>query len=98
MKDREENRESFKERICRGLDIEPDVFPHEGMVELRGRGSMIVRGCGRILVYKPDEIRLEMGDCEMRVWGERLVCTSYYLGAVGIEGRISGINFEEVGK
>jgi sporulation protein YqfC len=98
MKERDTNRESLRERVCRGLDIEPDVFPGEGMVEIRGRSSMIVRGCGRILVYKPDEIRLEMGVSEITVWGEKLVCTSYYLGAVGIEGQIKAINFEEVGK
>lgn len=98
MKDRDEGRESLRERICRGLDIEPDVFPNESMVEIRGRGSMIVRGCGRILLYTPDEIRLEMGESEITVWGERLVCTSYYLGAVGIDGRINGVNFKEVGK
>ncbi len=98
MKERDENRETLRERICRGLDIEPDVFPHEGMVEIRGRSSMTVRGCGRILVYRPDEIRLEMGASEITVWGEKLVCTSYYLGAVGIEGRIKAINFGEVEK
>lgn len=98
MKEKEERRESLREKICRELDIEPDIFPSEGMVEIRGRSSMVVRGCGRILVYKPEEIRLEMGECEISVWGENLVCTSYYLGAVGIEGRINSINYDEVGK
>ena len=95
---KEEKRESFKERIYRNLDIEPDIMPRESFVEIRGRECVMIRGAGRILLYTPNEIKVERGDGEISVVGETLICTSYYLGAVGIEGRIKGVNFRSEGE
>ncbi len=92
---KEEKRESFREKLYRNLDIEPDILPGGSTLELRGRNSMTVRGGGRILEYTPESIRLELGEGELSVRGARLICTSYRAGAVGIEGRIDGISFEE---
>ena len=96
MKDRaSENKESVRERLTRRLDLPPDLFGGEGMVEIRGRGAVTVRGGGRILRYTPEEIRILLPRCVLSIRGEDLVCTSYYRGAVGIDGRIGGVTFEE---
>lgn len=86
---------SLRERICRGLDLVPDCLPGECMVELRGRHAVTVNGGGKILLYTPEEIRIALKRGILCVVGRRLVCTSYYVGAVGIEGLICGISFEE---
>ena len=85
----------FREKLWRKLDIPPDCLGKEPLIEIRGRGEVTVRGCGKILVYTPEEIRLCLHDGYVSVVGSRLVCTSYYVGAVGIEGKIHGISFEE---
>lgn len=93
--ERKERRGELRERLCRRLDLVPDLFSGEGLVELRGRGSATVRGGGRILLYTPSEIRIAMGKYTLSIVGEELVCTSYYPGAVGVDGRIFGVRFEE---
>ena len=89
-----EERESFGERLRERLDLVPDLW-EGGLVELRGRGSVTVRGGGRILLYTPQKIRISMPKGVLAICGERLLCTSYYQGAVGVDGRIDGIFFEE---
>ena len=92
---KEEKKEGFRGRVYRRLDIQPDVLPGGSLIELRGRECVTVRGAGRILLYTPEEIRLEHTEGVVSVRGEGLICVSYYLGAVGIEGRISSVGFLE---
>ncbi len=76
--------------VC--LDIPSDLA--DGMrLDLRGRHTLTVHGCRRILHYGTDEIRLALPHCMLTISGERLVCTSYLAGAVGIEGQICGLVF-----
>ncbi len=86
---------SMREKLCKSLDIPPDLFFGQSFLELRGRESMTVKGCGKILLYTPDEIRIALKKGYLRVCGKRLVCTSYHAGAVGIDGAIETIAFEE---
>ena len=88
-------REELRERLCRHLDLAPDFFSGSGLVEIRGRGEVTVRGGGRILLYTPSEIRIAMGCDTLSIAGEDLICTSYYQGAIGVGGRIVGVRFEE---
>lgn len=91
---KQEGERRFRERLRERLDLSADLF--EGsFVELRGRGSVTVRGGGRILLYTPTKIRIAMSGFVLSILGERLVCTSYYRGAVGVDGKILGISFEE---
>lgn len=98
MAKKREKREdvTFRERLCRALDLVPDSLPGECLVELRGHHAVTVKGGGRILLYTPEEIRIGLRRGCLSVVGKRLVCASYYVGAVGIEGRIDGIFFREV--
>ncbi len=90
-----EKRERMRERICRALDLYPDTLAGESCVEIRGRGFLSVSGCLEILCYTPERICLSLKRGSLSVEGERLVCTSYMAGAVGIEGRIACVRFEE---
>ena len=91
---RRETEGNFRERFCRRWDLLPDLLSNEGLVELRGRCSATVRGGGKILLYTPEEIRIALPKCVLSLRGEELICTSYYQGAIGVEGKIFGVLFE----
>ena len=85
----------MSERLCRCLDITPDGYSGEGMIELRGRNYMKLHGRGKILSYTPEEIKIKLKrDC-LTVRGKRLYCASFYKDSVGIEGLICDISFQE---
>ena len=75
------------------LDFPPDVLQGGMPIDIRGRHSVSVHGCRRILYYGSEAIHLGMKDCVVRITGARLVCTSYLAGAVGVEGRIDSVCF-----
>jgi len=93
----ERKKDSFGVRLCKNLDITPDLLPHGSLVEIRGQRSVTVRGCGRILHYSEDRVCLALFDGRLEICGEDLVCTSYYPNAVGIEGCVFSVNFIKVG-
>ena len=77
------------------LDVPADLFDGGLRLDLRGRHTLTVHGCCRILDYSPAEIRLALRDAVLSVGGVRLVCTSYLAGAVSIEGHIDRICFAD---
>ena len=77
------------------LDVPADLFGGGLRLDLRGRHTLTVHGCCRILDFTPTEIRLALQESVLSVVGVRLVCTSYLAGAVSIDGRIDGIRFED---
>ena len=92
--DKREKRD-IKERLCHALDIQPDVFFGEGLVEIRGRNSVTVRGGGKMLTYTDAVIRIQVGKGVLKIEGRRLCCTAYHVGAAVIDGRIDTVTFEE---
>ncbi|MBE6547150.1 MAG: hypothetical protein E7668_06930 [Ruminococcaceae bacterium] len=94
--ERKKEQMGVRERLSKSLDIPPDLFGGQSLLELRGRESITLKGCGKILLYTPEEIRIALKKGCLRVCGKRLVCTSYHAGAVGIDGEIGGISFEEI--
>ncbi len=97
MANSERKKDSLGARLCKNLDISPDLLPRGSLVEIRGQRAVNVRGCGRILCYTEETVRLALSDGALEIRGEELICTSYYPGAVGIEGRIFSVNFNKVG-
>lgn len=77
------------------LDIPPDLFTGGMRLEMRGRQSLTVHGCRRILAYGPECMRLALKDATLTVRGSRLICTSYLGGAVGIDGQVDALCFLE---
>ncbi len=84
----------FSERLCRALDIQPDMLPGQCMIEVRGQNAMTVKGGGKILCYTPEQIRIALHRGALCVSGKRLVCISYCVGAIGVEGWIEKVEFE----
>ncbi len=77
------------------LDVPADVLDGGIRLDMRGRHTLTVHGCRRILDFSPCEIRLSLGNYSLTVCGQRLICTAYLAGAVGIEGFIAAIRFED---
>ncbi len=75
------------------LDVPSDILSGGLRIELRGRHTLLVHGCRKILQYTSEEMRLAMRGCVLCVTGERLICHTYLAGAVGVEGKINGICF-----
>ena len=88
----------MSERLCRSLDIQPDILPHGTLVELRGRCSVTLRGCGRVTEYTDKLIGFSTHDGVLYVRGHRLSCSSYCKGAAVVDGLIDSVEFEEAGK
>ena len=86
---------SISEWLAVKLDIPADTIDGGIRLDMRGRNTLIVHGCRKILGFSPDEIRLSLGTCILAVCGMRLICTSYLAGAVGIEGYICALRFED---
>ncbi len=97
-KDRSRQTIPKSERLCRMLDISPETLPHGHAVEILGKSLVRVRGGGSILLYTSKEIRIALPQKHkyLSVKGEDLSCSSYNRGALGIEGVISSVSFEEV--
>ena len=90
-----EGKIGIPERICRALDIEPDVLPHASLVEIRGRSAVTVNGGGKIIDYTDTEIRLALKKGAIAIQGKCLVCASFCAGKVRVEGRIESVSFED---
>ncbi len=87
------SRATLSEWMSVHLDIPADLGPDALRLDLRGRNTLTVHGCRRIVDFTPCSIRLALAGCELLVEGERLTCTSYLAGAVGIEGCICRMEF-----
>ena len=88
-------RGSLREKLLHALDLPADTLPGGWMIEMRGRHEITVRGCGKILEYTPERIRLSLPHCILNVLGCRLCCIAYHADAVSVEGVIRQIMFEE---
>jgi sporulation protein YqfC len=87
------DRPTLSEWLAVKLDIPADLSAHGLRLDMRGRHTLTVHGCGKILHFTPCEVRLAVKDATLTVSGRRLICTSYLAGAVGVEGYICGISF-----
>ena len=86
-------KERISEKVCRYLGVTPDFLPSESMIEIRGRSYMMIHGSGKIISYTSEEIRIRLKKNCLSVKGTGLVCISYHVDSVGIEGKISDISF-----
>lgn len=91
----ENERRPLTEWLAVKLDIPADTLTDGLRLDMRGRNTLTVHGCTGILDYSPCEIRLALRDGVLSVSGQRLICTSYLAGAVGIDGCICALRFED---
>lgn len=96
-KERKKNGEmrGWREKLCQGLDLMPDVFSGESLLEIRAARLLTLRGGGRILMYTPEQIEIALKRGRVLIVGESLVCLAYHADAIEIEGKIRSIGFEE---
>ena len=83
----------FMEWLAVERDIPPELLSGGCFIEIRGRNSVVVRGCRRILVYSDTKVVLKTRKDIVSVEGKRLTCISYLVGAVSVEGFIDSVNF-----
>ena len=94
QKSKNKQRMRASEWLERKFDISPDLW--SGVrVEIRGQNKLLLEGCRKILKYDEREMLLDLGKIYLRVCGERLWCTSFISGALGIGGHIVSVCFEE---
>lgn len=90
-------RRPLSEWLAVHLDVPADLTCGGLRLELLGRSTLTVHGVTRILTYTPTRICLALEKGTLAVEGERLLCASYLAGAVGVEGRVDRLSFEEEG-
>ena len=84
---------ALAERLCIDCDLPPELFSGGCFIEIRGRNSVVLRGCRRILGYSETKVSLKMKNDVVEVLGRRLTCISYLAGAVSVEGFIETVSF-----
>ena len=91
----ENNKPSLTEWLATKLDVPADALSGGLRLDMRGRNTITVYGCTSILDFSSGEIRLALENGILTVAGQRLICTSYLAGAVGIDGYICSLCFED---
>ena len=81
------------ERLAVDHDVPPELLSGGCFIEIRGRNSVVVRGCRRILTYSESRVALKMKKDVVVIEGKRLTCLSYLAGAVSVEGLIDSVGF-----
>ena len=92
-KKKAEHTESFFASLARDYDIPPELLHGGCFIEIRGRNSVAVRGCKRIIKYSNEKIVLRMSRYSITVTGKKLTCLTYFSGAISVEGIIDSLNF-----
>lgn len=91
---KKDNKMGAAEWLERKFDITPDIV--SGVrIEIRGQNKLLLHGCRKILKYGESEMLLDLGKTQLRVCGERLWCTSFISGALGVGGHIRSVSFTE---
>ena len=96
QEEKTKNKKRIAERLCKSLDISPDILSSSHKLEVFGRSAISISGCKKILLYAPCEIRLALKDSMLCIVGRDLVCVAYSPTDVTIEGRIDDICFKEI--
>ncbi len=97
MKKREkEDRQTLGEMLCRRMDFPCDMA-NGNLIEIRGRGSVSVCGCRRILLYSHDRIELEGKDFDTIIIGKKLEFTGFGDKSAELCGLVDRIEFRRRG-
>ena len=88
---------SFSELLVSECDI-PGELVSGSYVEIRGRLSVRIRGCRRIVSYSPSKVVVKLKRELLCVSGKRLTCLTYFAGAISVEGIIDSVRFLRAGE
>ena len=92
------HKRGFLEHLAVAAELPSDALIGEARVELRGRHTLFMQGCRRILKYSPEEMVIAGKDFSVSIKGERLVCSAYYNGTVTVDGLICDISLHGHGE
>ena len=100
MRKNEQKKKSHNlvEYLSLKAELPSDALAGEVRIELRGRNTFFLGGCRKIVKYSPELVVLGIKGGEVGIFGERLICMSYYEGTVSIEGLIESVRFLEEDK
>ena len=84
---------SFAEILTGEYDVPAEMLSGGCFVEIRGRHRVSVRGCRRVVLYSPVKVVLKMKKEMLQICGKRLSCSTYFAGAMAIEGIIDSVSF-----
>lgn len=91
---KDRSRADLAEWLEKRLDVSPGLS--SGIrIEICGQNRLLLEGCRKILKYSQEEMLLDLGKVRLRVCGQRLWCTSFISGALGVGGHIVTVCFEE---
>lgn len=84
----------------RGKFSEMGVPLNSARVEIVGDFEATVHGCRRIIHYSPEKISLQMKKKggTVTLEGQGLVCSSFFVGAVVVEGKIERVELSGRGR
>lgn len=69
---------------CRGSDPQ---------IEFLGNRQVLVEGCGGILEYEPETVKLRTGKYNIRLNGRDLRLKHLTMGVILVEGCLTGLEF-----
>ena len=92
-----EGEQNTKQRLRQRYGSDSMVRGRE-MIVLRGRGSVTLYGCRRILRYAKEEICICLGKRTVAVYGRHLICTCFSAGSMTVEGVIDGVRYLQNGE
>ena len=91
--DASDKKERMVEALVGSCDVPPELLHGGCFIEIRGRNSITVRGCRKIVRYSTETIVLRMKSELVEIRGKRLTCLTYLSGAVAVEGLIDSVCF-----
>ena len=91
--ERADRRDKLVARLVGDYDVPPELMHGGCFIEIRGRNSVVVRGCRKIIKYSTENIVLKMKRDLVEIAGKKLTCLTYFSGAVSVEGIIDSLSF-----
>lgn len=89
----DKKRKTLSKALQSGLALPSDALLGEVRIEMRGRETLFVSGCRRIIKYSPEEIVFAVKGFSIDIKGRSMICTTYHYGSVTVEGCICSITF-----
>ncbi len=76
-------------------ELPSDILTGDFKIEMRGRNTVFIQGCRRILKYSPCIMVMAVKNFAVEIIGERLVCSAYHDGTISIDGYIKTVNIDD---
>lgn len=81
------------EYLALKTELPADALTGDFRIELRGRNTLFMQGCRRIVKYSPEEMIMAAKGFEVSIKGQRLICSTYHDGTVTVDGYINSVEF-----